>query len=257
MKKQMLNEGEIRKMMKFANIQKLTENFLDTQITEEEEEVTEEGLEESPCAEQNDGIHETEEEIEVEDELGAEGELDVDVDELPGDEAAEIELEEPAPAGNTEIAQRLAAGIADLLSQVLDVEVDAEMTGDAMDDTPDEIEVEDDIDVDLEEPTSEEEADLNTGMSGVGGDDDDTEMGHIKEEEELEEEQGYDDKEDERLGMKRGKTADKDLKGSKKKKEKSRRNDAGFERANESVDSDELVNEITRRVAKRLLDLKK
>ena len=37
MKKQMLNEGEIRKMMKFANIQKLTENFLDTQIAEEEE----------------------------------------------------------------------------------------------------------------------------------------------------------------------------------------------------------------------------
>ena len=36
MKKQMLNEGEIRKMMKFANIQKLTENFLEAQVTEEE-----------------------------------------------------------------------------------------------------------------------------------------------------------------------------------------------------------------------------
>jgi len=41
--------------------------------------------------------------------------------------------------------------------------------------------------------------------------------------------QGYDDREDERLAMKHGKTAEKDLVGKKSKKEKSRRDDAGFE----------------------------
>jgi len=41
--------------------------------------------------------------------------------------------------------------------------------------------------------------------------------------------QGYDDREDESLGMRRGKTASKDLDGTKKEKEKSRRDDAGFE----------------------------
>jgi hypothetical protein len=42
--------------------------------------------------------------------------------------------------------------------------------------------------------------------------------------------QGYKDKEDEKLGMKHGKTAMKHLKGSHSKKEKSRRDDAGFEK---------------------------
>ena len=41
--------------------------------------------------------------------------------------------------------------------------------------------------------------------------------------------QGYDDREDESLAMRRGKTASKDLDGTKKEKEKSRRDDAGFE----------------------------
>ena len=42
--------------------------------------------------------------------------------------------------------------------------------------------------------------------------------------------QGYKDREDERLAMKHGKTSSKDLKGSHSKKEKSRRDDAGFEK---------------------------
>lgn len=41
--------------------------------------------------------------------------------------------------------------------------------------------------------------------------------------------QGYDDREDERLGMTRGKVAKKDFVGTMKEKEKSRRDDAGFE----------------------------
>ena len=47
---------------------------------------------------------------------------------------------------------------------------------------------------------------------------------------ETKEGQGYKDREDERLGMKHGKTSMKDLKGSHSKKEKSRRDDAGFEK---------------------------
>lgn len=42
--------------------------------------------------------------------------------------------------------------------------------------------------------------------------------------------QGYDDREDESLAARRGKTESKDLKGTKKEKEKSRRDDAGFEK---------------------------
>jgi len=42
--------------------------------------------------------------------------------------------------------------------------------------------------------------------------------------------QGYDDRKDESLAARRGKTASKDLKGTKKEKEKSRRDDAGFEK---------------------------
>lgn len=44
--------------------------------------------------------------------------------------------------------------------------------------------------------------------------------------------QGYDDREDERLGMTRGKVAKKDFVGTMKEKEKSRRDDAGFETRN-------------------------
>lgn len=54
-------------------------------------------------------------------------------------------------------------------------------------------------------------------------------MGTGKPKFEFKEGQGYDDKEDEKLGMKKGKTSSKDLKGSHSKKEKSRRDDAGFE----------------------------
>ena len=68
-----------------------------------------------------------EEEMEVEEEMSAdleEEEMEMDVDMDP-------EPEPDAPAeDNTEIAQKLAAGIADLLSQVLGVEVESEMDGD-------------------------------------------------------------------------------------------------------------------------------
>ena len=54
---------------------------------------------------------------------------------------------------------------------------------------------------------------------------------------EFKEGQGYDDHEDERLGMEDGEISDKDFKGSKKRKSKSRRDDAHFE--TESVGKEE------------------
>jgi hypothetical protein len=53
--------------------------------------------------------------------------------------------------------------------------------------------------------------------------------------------QGYDDKKDESLAMKRGKIADKDFKGSLKKKERSRRDDAQFEERGKKVKGGKLI----------------
>ena len=60
-------------------------------------------------------------------------------------------------------------------------------------------------------------------------------MGTGKAKFEFKEGQGYDDKEDEKLGMRRGKTSFKDLKGSHSSKEKSRRDDANFETKKEET----------------------
>ena len=46
MKKSLLNESEIRKFMKFANLTKLTENFIDRSLEEEVEAVNEEEISE-------------------------------------------------------------------------------------------------------------------------------------------------------------------------------------------------------------------
>jgi len=60
-------------------------------------------------------------------------------------------------------------------------------------------------------------------------------MGTGKAKFEFKEGQGYDDKEDEKLGMRRGRTSSKDLKGSHSTKEKSRRDDANFETKKEET----------------------
>ena len=206
MKKQMLNEGEIRKMMKFANIKNLTENFLETKLDEEavtEEDTLEEGedekeetLEEEAVTEEEtleEEAHEEELELDA-DPMGEEPPMD---DELPmGDEPA------AAPAGNEEIAKQLAAGVAALLSQVLDVDV--ESTDDGMADEPalDEPELPEPA---LEAPPEEEPV---------------MEMGHEKDE--LSEMGDHEDDTNEG-----------------------------------DMYQEDLVNEITRRVAKRLLDINK
>jgi hypothetical protein len=60
-------------------------------------------------------------------------------------------------------------------------------------------------------------------------------MGTGKAKFEFKEGQGYDDKEDESLGMEKGKISKKDFKGSKAKKSKSRRDDAHFETRKEET----------------------
>ena len=120
------------------------------------------------------------------------------------------------------IAQKLAAGIADLLSQVLGVEVESEMDGD--EEPPmDEPEMKDDLEMD-DEPGGRDS--MYEEESHEEGHDD-----KLKKEEK-EEEETLEEGEDEDL-MKEEEDEDKeDMK-------------------------EDLVNEITRRVAKRLLDLKK
>ena len=185
----MLNEGEIRKMMKFANIKNLTENFLETKL-EEEDATDEDTLDEGEDEEEETLEEEThEEELELDaDPMGEEPPMD---DELPmGDEPAAA-----APAGNEEIAKQLAAGVAALLSQVLDVDV--ESTDDGMADEPA-----------LEEPELPEPA-----LEAPPEEEPVMEMGYPEEEEELPREG--------------------------------------------DMYQEDLVNEITRRVAKRLLDINK
>ena len=82
MKKQLLNETEIRKMMKFANIGSLTNTFV-TRLNEDKESLTE--------------WEELEEEIDDEEPVGEPGGL------LPGDEAPETPAEEPTGAMDDEV----------------------------------------------------------------------------------------------------------------------------------------------------------
>ena len=68
MKKNLLNESEIRKFMKFANLQPLTENFIENSTSSLEEEVVEETT---------DSVTEGETEATLEEELLSEEDVDV------------------------------------------------------------------------------------------------------------------------------------------------------------------------------------
>ena len=78
MKKNLLNESEIRKFMKFANLQPLTENFIDNNTTNLEEEVVEETSEEVVEEASEEVVEETPESLEEE----ILSEEDVDVKDL-------------------------------------------------------------------------------------------------------------------------------------------------------------------------------
>ena len=155
MKKQLLNEQEIRKFMKFANIGPLTENFIDKiqeEGTVQEEETVQEGeLEEviAPAV--------TEEE-EV---------LDVDSD---TDLAADVEGEPvaPEPAGleiDQTQAEEILTTVVDSLSSVLGIDAEVESSPE-VDDAP-----VDDMALDTGEETElapelPGEEDVESGMVG-------------------------------------------------------------------------------------------
>ena len=91
MKKQLLQETEIRKMMKFANIGALTDGFVERlNETYETDEPVEEGYEDNIMEQPEDVLDmEAAPDEETEDELG-----DVEVEEEPVEEGGEMELSE-------------------------------------------------------------------------------------------------------------------------------------------------------------------
>ena len=225
-RKTLLSEGEIRQFMKLAKIPALTEDKMqemygDHSVVGDRDE--EDELE--------DELHATE------DELGAEDhEADMEADEI---DDLEGDMDMDAAADSLETPEEL---VMDLLSVIEDwaagVGVDMDVEGD-----------------EGEEEVVDMEADVE-----LGGVDDEVEVAG-EEEVELEEpmmekKQGYDDEEDESLGMRTGKES------GKKQSMKDRRDDSYGKwgdrdkerRKNESQlsEEDEIVAEVARRVAARL-----
>ena len=97
-KSPLLSEGTVRRFMKLATLDNLTENFVDT-LDEEEEEV----------------------------DLGAPPEGDVDVDDLAvADDVAPLEDEAPAVDVDPETVEALVGAIADAIGDVTGVDVSVE-----------------------------------------------------------------------------------------------------------------------------------
>ena len=83
-KKTLLNEGTIRRFMKLANVDALTENYFENKVEEEEEEEVEEGMD----------LGEEDAEGEEEVEIGMDAEMGEPMDGLPDEGAAPDELQE-------------------------------------------------------------------------------------------------------------------------------------------------------------------
>lgn len=150
-KKSLLNENTIRRFMKLAEIDKLSDGFVDGLVQEAVEEVEEieEGMHADMAYARDD-----EEEVEAAaaemDELlpADEEELEVDMEmEAP----EEMEMEEPAEPAGVDLAADLARGVAAVIQDVLGVSVDVE----APEAAPAEEEAEE-MEMDMEEPAPEE-----------------------------------------------------------------------------------------------------
>jgi len=140
MKKQLLNESEIRKMMKFANIGALTNGFVErldeTMETEPEEEPGAAGTALPPPEPESieEGMEEEEEELD----MGAPDD-EVDMDDMGDDDMDmdDMDLEEPAGEGGemelTEEEAEVLISLGERLSGALDDDMDDDM-GDDMDD---------------------------------------------------------------------------------------------------------------------------
>ena len=155
MKKQILSESEIRRMMKFANIQPLTNKFLkeselaDDPAAEEKEEDAE-----AKALQEEEELEAEEEEVEVSAEPVEEP--------IESDEVAVVDTDDSLETAVDEAlldkVKELAAGFADLVSDVMGVEVTAEMPevadiepGGEMEMADAETEEEEEVEVPLEE----------------------------------------------------------------------------------------------------------
>ena len=127
MKKQLLQESEIRKMMKFANIGALSNGFVD-RLTEAEE--ADETVDEGMYSEE-----------EMEETLSLE-EQDADpMDDMPADDepADDMELEDPGAEGDLELSEEEAQVLVDLGERL------AGQLGGDMDDDMGDLDVEDEL----------------------------------------------------------------------------------------------------------------
>jgi hypothetical protein len=164
--KNLLNEGTIRRFMKLAEIETLSDDFVDTLTTEEVQD-TEEPIEEVYHAGRDD--EELEEEVVDEAHCGARDDdepmeemahpakADDEADEPMMDEPAELDMDEPAAEG-TDLAADLARGMAAVIEDVLGVSVAVE-DGEA-DAEPAELDMDDMEEPGLPEPEDDEPLDM-------------------------------------------------------------------------------------------------
>ena len=261
MKKRLLNEAEIRKLMKFANLGALTENFVDQ-------------LEE---AEMEEDLYEQEGEEDLDD-LGDEGPpvdaAPADDAPLPDEEGEELDLDDAELGADDDPVDADPEAVESAVRQILDVVMDSveELFGEAA------------PEMSVEEPDEEGEEDLGD-LGDLGGEEDLGDLGDLGGEEDLGDlgDVGTGEDEDledlaEELGPKvathKGKDVkqlrSKEPKKSKREKamdteqyKKAQRGEGEFTIDEPEVNEDifledesleeDMVNEIARRVARRLM----
>jgi len=251
-KKNLLNESQIRQFMKLASLTPLTPGFvkgLTERTAEEIEESHGSGVgDRGTGAADKDSIARRS----IQTEEAPVGELDLDAaDDLEGgspeeDAEADVDIEKADDEMGLDAAEPEGRMISvdDFLS-ALESALEGVMG--------DEVEIDSDEMAD-EEPAIEDEeaADMDMGAADM-----DMDMA-VDDEEMLEEDQGEKDKDDESESARLGAISkDKGLKGSKKEKQKSRRDDALGDRGTRTDESteanDDLVEAVTKRVAARIL----
>ena len=159
MKKQLLNESDIRKMMKFANIAPLTDGFVErlNEASEttalEEDDTLEEGEHEDV---QEEGVHAKADDDVQEEGMGAYGKDDDEpaeepavelADELPMDD--ELPAEEPGAEGEMTLSDEEAQVLIDLGNRLAAAQGDEEPMGDM------DLGAEDDLDLGAEDEDEE------------------------------------------------------------------------------------------------------
>tara|TARA_R110002020_G_scaffold295713_1_gene511271 strand:- start:7680 stop:8459 length:780 start_codon:yes stop_codon:yes gene_type:complete len=232
-RKTLLTEGEIRQFMKLANLgpigsEKLQEMGYPMPGARDDEH-------------SEDELHATEDELGHEDHVADEEADELGVDDMALDDEAEDDADVSGIADDEreELMADVVQAVADALGISDQVSIEAGAEGGEDLDEP----ALDDVDVDAAEFEMEP---VDGGEEMVGA----------EEEEEIEEpmmekKQGYDDKEDESLGMRTGKESDK------KQSKKDRRDDSYGKfgkrgNKNESLSEDDIVAEVAKRVAARL-----